>query len=120
MIRPETSRELEIYHACLAEGKSRVLVELFEGSDKKQVIRALWAKASKLADAAGPDSNPSKAELKAYAAGVLHVYDILKRASPALECHNANAQTYDHKPTPMVHVSLTPDDVTMLGSRSGH
>lgn len=120
MLRPETPREREIYNAAIQEGQMQVLVELFEASDKKQVIRALWAKSMNLADKASSDTSPSKAELKAYAAGVLHVYDILKLSSPALESHNENAQTYDHKPTPMVHVSLTAEDVKMLGSRSGH
>lgn len=120
MIRPETPREHELYLEATQEGRRDVLVDLFEASDKKPVIRALWAKSHNLSEQASDTTKPTKAELRAYAAGVLQVYDILKRSSPALESHNANALTWERNPNPDVHVSLTPQDVNLLGSRSGH
>jgi hypothetical protein len=48
MIKPETPREHKLYKEASEEGRRNVLVDLFEASDKKQVIRALWAKSRNL------------------------------------------------------------------------
>jgi hypothetical protein len=114
-----SEREREIWNEAYEQGKRSLLVELFEKSDKKGVIRALWSKAMKtLSDEEKPFTDE---QIEAYATGVLHCYNIMKSDHDALETHIRNGKKWDNQPvTDTVYFSLTKEEVSQHGYRSGH
>jgi hypothetical protein len=119
MIQPTNAREREIWNGAVDHAERQMLIDLFEASDKKGVIRTLWAKALNMAEQ--KDKPFTEERLRAYADGVLHCYNIMKRNDSALEIHAENGKTWDGKENPkVVHFPLTAEDVKLLGSRQGH
>ena len=102
---PEKSNH-DYFCQGVTSGKNGVIVDLLDGSDKTDVITALFRKTATMADA---ETDPSrKAFLRAYSEGFRHSLNILENLGPALEA-------YENIINPSIKIPLTQKEVDMLG-----
>jgi hypothetical protein len=102
----------QVWKEAVEWQKSQQLVDLFRASDKCQVIKALFGKASRLAKEC---KDPVRAkELEAYSEGFRHVLNIMKTLGSGLAAYHNIATPYIDGDG-VGKIPLTQEDVDLMG-----